>query len=97
MIEIKNFKGEILKCVDAESLREASLSGADLRGANLSWANLSGANLRGASLSWADLRGADLIALPVGAPRGACSMKASQACRETPQTLVNKSPLAFYS
>ena len=38
----------------------ANLSGADLRGANLSGADLRDADLRGANLSGADLRGADL-------------------------------------
>ena len=38
----------------------ADLSGANLRGANLSGADLSGANLRGANLSGADLSGANL-------------------------------------
>jgi uncharacterized protein YjbI with pentapeptide repeats len=37
-----------------------ALTGADLRGANVSGANLSEANLRGADLSWAELRGAIL-------------------------------------
>ena len=41
-------------------LRGANLSGADLRGAYLSDADLSGANLRGAYLSGADLSGAYL-------------------------------------
>ena len=40
--------------------RRADLSGANLRGADLSDANLRGANLRGANLSGAYLRGADL-------------------------------------
>lgn len=38
----------------------ASLSGADLRYADLRYANLSGADLRGADLRYAYLRGADL-------------------------------------
>ena len=47
------------------NLRGADLSGANLRGADLSWANLSEAdlseaNLSEANLSWANLRGADL-------------------------------------
>ncbi len=51
--------------LEAESLSDANLSGADLRGAylsdaNLRDANLSGADLRGAYLSDANLRGADL-------------------------------------
>ena len=41
-------------------LRDANLSGADLRDADLRDANLSGANLRDADLSGADLSGADL-------------------------------------
>ena len=49
MIEIKNYKGDVLMKVEA-----------DLSGANLSGADLSGADLRGADLSDADLRGADL-------------------------------------
>ena len=42
------------------NLRDAYLSGANLRGADLSDAYLSGANLRDAYLSGANLRGADL-------------------------------------
>ena len=42
------------------NLRDADLSGADLRGANLRNADLFGANLRGANLCDADLRCADL-------------------------------------
>ena len=42
------------------NLSGANLRGADLSGANLSTANLSGANLSGANLSNANLRGADL-------------------------------------
>ena len=42
------------------NLRDATLSGANLRDADLRWANLSGANLRGADLRWAYLSGADL-------------------------------------
>jgi hypothetical protein len=50
-------------CVAAKAkayLREANLSGADLRGADLREADLSGANLRGADLREANLSGADL-------------------------------------
>ena len=70
-IEINDrYTNEVIRTVEADTLRDANLSGADLRGANLSGANLSGAdlsdaNLRGAdmssaNLSVADLRGADL-------------------------------------
>jgi len=52
---ILNKKGELLKEVDAETLR-----GADLRYANLSYADLRYADLRYANLSYADLRYADL-------------------------------------
>ena len=55
MLEIKDFKGKVLKTVDAAHLR-----GADLRGAYLTGAYLRGADLRGAHLRGADLRGADL-------------------------------------
>ena len=71
MIEIKHrWTGATLRTVDAENLRGANLSDADLRNAYLRNANLSdadlrnahlsGANLRNANLSGADLRGADL-------------------------------------
>ncbi|MEN0109229.1 MAG: pentapeptide repeat-containing protein, partial [Planctomycetota bacterium] len=42
------------------NLRGANLSEANLSGANLRWADLSGANLREANLRWADLHGANL-------------------------------------
>jgi len=72
---ILNKKGELLKEVDAETLRGADLRGADLRCADLRgadlrcadlryadlrYANLSYADLRYANLSYADLRGANL-------------------------------------
>ena len=71
MIEIKSrCSDRLIKTVDAENLRGADLSdanlsdanlrGADLSGTGLSDANLSGANLRGADLSDADLRDANL-------------------------------------
>jgi hypothetical protein len=60
MIEIKSISGAVLKAVDADSLREANLWGADLRGANLGRANLWGANLGEADLREANLWGADL-------------------------------------
>ena len=52
--------GVVLHTVNADTLRGANLSGADLRGANLRGANLSGADLRGANLRGANLDGADL-------------------------------------
>ena len=66
MIEVKHkTTGEVLKEVDANTLRGANLGradlvGADLRGADLSDADLSGADLGYADLVGADLRGADL-------------------------------------
>ena len=70
MVEIKHRDGRVLVTVEADTLREANLRGADLReanlrGADLRWANLreadlSWANLSWANLSWADLSGADL-------------------------------------
>jgi len=60
MIEIKNTNGVVLRTVDADTLREADLSGADMSWAKLSGADLSGADLSGAKLSGADLSGADL-------------------------------------
>ena len=64
MITIKHkYTNEVI--LEIESLCNANLSNADLRGANLraadlSEANLSGANLRYADLSEANLRAADL-------------------------------------
>ena len=61
MIEIKNRRtGEVIKTVDANTLRGTNLWGADLWGADLQTANLWGANLWGANLQDADLTGADL-------------------------------------
>ena len=50
MTEIKNKDGAVLRTVDADTLRRADLSGADLRWANLRGADLSRANLLGANL-----------------------------------------------
>ena len=59
MITIKNrYTGKII--IEAQTMSGADLREADLSGANLSWADLSGANLREADLSWADLSGANL-------------------------------------
>ena len=61
MIKIKNrYTGEIVRTVDADTLRDADLRGAYLSDADLSGADLSGANLRGADLRGAYLRDADL-------------------------------------
>jgi uncharacterized protein YjbI with pentapeptide repeats len=61
MIEIKHKDtGEVLHTVDADSLSGANLRYADLRYANLSGANLSYANLRYANLSYANLSYANL-------------------------------------
>lgn len=61
MIEIKNrFTGEVVKTIDADTLRRANLSDADLRRANLRGADLSRANFIDADLRRADLRDADL-------------------------------------
>ena len=61
MTEIKNKDGAVLRTVDADTLREADLRGADLNGADLFGADLRGADLNGADLFGADLRGADLF------------------------------------
>ena len=71
MIEIKRKDGSVIKTIDADSLRGADLSEADLREANLGEANLSEADLRGADLGeanlrWADLQGADLQGANLG-------------------------------
>jgi hypothetical protein len=55
MIEIKRKGGSVLRTIDADSLRDADLQGANLRDADLRWADLRDADLR-----WADLRDADL-------------------------------------
>jgi hypothetical protein len=71
MIQIKNrYTGNVIKEVDAISLADANLRGADLGGVNLRGADLlgaalqaaglCGANLRGANLRYADLQGADI-------------------------------------
>jgi uncharacterized protein YjbI with pentapeptide repeats len=58
---IKNrWTDEVIKTVEAESLRRADLEGADLRSADLEGADLYGADLEGADLEGADLRRADL-------------------------------------
>ena len=63
MIEIKDMSGRVLRTVDADSLKNADLTGAhltraDLNGANLARAHLSHADLTGANLTGADLNGA---------------------------------------
>lgn len=61
MITIKDrFNGNILKEIDAETLREADLREADLRVASLRGADLQGADLQGAKLQGADLQEAKL-------------------------------------
>jgi hypothetical protein len=61
MIQIKNrFTGEVIKTIDADTLRYAGLSRAFLRYADLRYADLSYAFLSDADLRGADLRGADL-------------------------------------
>ena len=60
MIEIKDTLDHVIMTVNAESLCNAYLSGANLDGANLRGAYLSGANLRGAYLDGAYLDGANL-------------------------------------
>jgi hypothetical protein len=64
LIEIKNWTGEVLHTIKADSIKAAVKvlikRGADLRGANLTGANLRGANLTGAYLRGADLRDANL-------------------------------------
>ena len=63
MIEIKHrTTGEVLRTVNADTLRYAYLSGADLHGADLRGADLSGAYLSEAYLSAADLTGAKISA-----------------------------------
>ena len=53
---IKNrFTGATIHTIDADSIRDADLSGADLRDADLSGADLSDANLSGANLHGANL------------------------------------------
>jgi hypothetical protein len=60
-IEDNNLRKTILEAIKTSAdLRNADLSGDDLRNANLSGADLSGADLRNANLSGADLSGADL-------------------------------------
>jgi uncharacterized protein YjbI with pentapeptide repeats len=61
MIQIKHkTTGKVLKVIEADTLRKADLSCADLRDADLSCADLRGADLSCADLRGADLRGADL-------------------------------------
>ncbi len=60
-IQIKNRRtGDVIKTVDADTLRGANLTGAKLTGANLTGADLRDADLRGANLTGATLRGANL-------------------------------------
>ena len=61
MIEIKNYKGDVLLRVETETLSDADLRGAVLRDADLRGADLSGADLIGAVLRDANLSGAVLI------------------------------------
>ncbi|MCP4597023.1 pentapeptide repeat-containing protein [Neptuniibacter sp.] len=60
MIEIKDFSGNVLKVVDADTLYGANLYGASLNRANLDGASLYGASLNRASLNRASLDGANL-------------------------------------
>jgi hypothetical protein len=60
MIEIKRKDGEVIKTIDADSLREANLRGADLREADMRGADMQGADIRGADMQGADMRGADM-------------------------------------
>lgn len=60
MNEIKSISGEVLKKVDADTLRAANLRFADLHCADLRAADLCGAYLRSADLRGADLRAAYL-------------------------------------
>jgi len=54
MIEIKHkTTGEVLKVVEADTLRKADLSFSNLRGANLSFSDLRDADLGDADLSFA--------------------------------------------
>jgi uncharacterized protein YjbI with pentapeptide repeats len=60
-MQIKHIDGStVLREIAGNTLINADLRGAKLRGANLSNADLRGADLRGADLSNADLRGANL-------------------------------------
>ena len=60
-VEIRHvLTGEVIETYDAETLRGAFLTEANLRNANLNGAFLNGANLRNANLNGADLQGADL-------------------------------------
>ena len=65
-IDIKSVFGNVLFSFEKENntikdtLEEANLRGAELRGANLISANLGDAELRGANLGGANLRGAEL-------------------------------------
>jgi uncharacterized protein YjbI with pentapeptide repeats len=62
MIQIKHRStGKVIKEVDATSLMNADLQGADLNFAKLQNANLLGANLRCADLTFAKLQNANLL------------------------------------
>ena len=60
VMQIKNFAGEVLHEIESDSLSGANLRGANLRRADLRGADLGEADLRGANLSEADLVGANL-------------------------------------
>ena len=60
MVQIKSKSGRVLYRVEADNLRYADLSYANLHNADLRYADLSYANLRYADLSYADLHGANL-------------------------------------
>jgi hypothetical protein len=55
MVEIKRKDGSVIKTIQADSLIDANLRGADMR-----WANLRGADMQGADMRWANLRDADM-------------------------------------
>jgi hypothetical protein len=66
MITIRDWRGNVLREVDAETLKGADLGGAYLRDANLGGADLGGAYLRDANLGGADLGDANLGGADLG-------------------------------
>ena len=60
MIEIKNLKGDLIITLNLDNIRCADLRDAYLTGADLKDADLRGAYLRDANLTDADLRGANI-------------------------------------